>query len=104
MTRLQYTLAGSGRPCHAVSEQHSHRYRVSTTGRPPPRRAAVAQEEDVLCTPISIAFMVGLTHTAFVRFLSNDGNHVSVTATPAAISIVAVVDSQRRGDRRYSGR
>ena len=33
ITRLQYMLAGSRRPCHAVSELHSHRCGVKTAVR-----------------------------------------------------------------------
>ena len=53
---------------------------------------------------ISIIFMVRLTYTECFNLLASDDNHVSVTATPAASSTVTVVDSQRREDRRYSGR
>ena len=93
-----HMLAGSRRPYRAVSEQHSRRCEVTTAGRPPPRRAAVAQGGVALRMHISIVFGVRLAHNTSICLVARDGRTM-----PSASSTVAVVESQRQGDPRHGG-
>ena len=65
-------------------------------GRPPPRWAAVTQGGGALRIYISIVFIVRLAHTTSICSLARHGRTL-----PSANSTVAVVESKRRGDRRY---
>ena len=109
-----HMLAGSRRPYHAASEQHSHRCGVTTAEQLPPRWAAVGQRGVALSIhiigwshPLALfgaktlkisSLIVRLDHTAAICLLARDARTM-----PSVSSIVAVVESQQWDDRHHGG-
>ena len=103
-------MCGSRRPHHAFSEQYSRHRGVETSGRPPPRWAAVAQGGVALGKRIIRLSRPLTSFEAKTRLVSCLARNTMVCllardsrTMPLASSTVAAVESQHRGDRRHGG-